>query len=140
MAAKGADMYRLKQQEAALRTEFHAEYRQISPGAADVLDPAAVVRSLQSRATGGGTSATPAFLLSMERLGKAMQQHDSADLEAISYRPGIIDVRLSAPDVPTLNAIVQLVGETGDFIATIQSTDTSDNKVNSRIQIQAAAR
>jgi general secretion pathway protein L len=140
MAAKGADMYRLKKQEAALRTEFHAEYRQISPGAADVLDPAAVVRSLQSRATGGGTSAAPAFLLSMERLGKAMQQHDSADLEAISYRPGIIDVRLSAPDVPTLNAIVQLVGETGDFIATIQSTDTSDNKVNSRIQIQAAAR
>jgi general secretion pathway protein L len=140
VAAKGADMYRLKQQATALRVEFHTEYRQISPDAADVLDPASVVRSLQSRAASGGALAPPVFLQSMERLGKAMQQHSAADLEAISYRPGIIDVRLSAPDVPTLNAIVQLVGESGDFNATIQSTDTGENKVNSRIQIQAAAR
>lgn len=140
VASKAADIYRLKQQETALKAEFHEEYRQISPGAADVLDPAAVVNSLRARTSDYGTSATPAFLMSVERLGRAMQQHKSASLEAISYRPGIVDVRVSAPDVPTLNAIVQLVGETGDFNATIQSTDTSDNKVNSRIQIQAATR
>lgn len=140
VAAKGADIYRLKQQEVALKAEFHDEYRQISPGSGDVLDPAAVVSSLRTRVSDYGTSATPAFLMSVELLGRAMQQHSAAKIEAISYRPGIVDVRVSAPDVPTLNAIVQLVGESGDFTATIQSTDASDNKVNSRIQIQAAAR
>lgn len=135
-AGKAADMYRLKHQESFLQEEFHAEYRQISPGAAEILDPAAVVNSLRARAGSGTGGTAPLFLQSMEQLSRAMQQNPSVRIEAISFRAGIVDVRLSAPDVATLDNIQRVVGETGRFTAAIQSTDQEGEKVNSRIQIQ----
>jgi general secretion pathway protein L len=136
LGAKAADIYRLKQQEAVLKAEFHEQYRLISPGAAEVVDPAATVNSLRTRAGAGAGAAAPIFLQSMEQLGRAMQQNRAVRIEAISYRSGIVDVRLSAPDVATLDNIQRVVGETGRFTAAIQSTDQDGEKVSSRIQIQ----
>ncbi len=136
LGAKAADMFRLKRQETALKTEFHEQYRQISPGAADVVDPAAVVSSLRTRAGAGSRGTAPVFLQSMEQLSRAMQQNQAVRIEAISYRSGVVDVRLSAPDVATLDNIQRVVGETGRFTAAIQSTDQDGEKVSSRIQIQ----
>jgi general secretion pathway protein L len=140
VAAKAADIYRLVQQEAALKSEFIEEYRQISPGSSDVLDPQAVVNSLRTRSTGGASGATPVFLQSMQLLGRAMQKNRAVAVEAISYRPGVVDIRVSAPDVPTLDNVRQVIGEGGKFSATIQSTDQNGELVNSRIQIQANSR
>jgi general secretion pathway protein L len=140
VAAKGADIYRLKQQETALKSAFQDEYSQISSGSSEVLDPVAVLNSLRARTAGGSSGATPVFLQCMELLGRAMQQNETAVLEAISYRSGVVDIRVSAPDVPTLDKFRQVIGETGKFTATIQSTDQDGDKVNSRIQIQAAGR
>jgi hypothetical protein len=130
----------LVQQEAALKSEFIEEYRQISPGSSDVLDPQAVVNSLRTRSTGGAYGATPVFLQSMQLLGRAMQKNRAVAVEAISYRPGVVDIRVSAPDVPTLDNVRQVIGEGGKFSATIQSTDQNGELVNSRIQIQANSR
>jgi hypothetical protein len=130
-------MFRLTRQETALMAEFHVQYRQISPGAADVVDPSAVVSSLRTRAGAGTAGTAPVFLQSMEQLSRAMQQNQAVRIEAISYRSGVVDVRLSAPDVATLDNIQRVVGETGRFTAAIQSTDQDGEKVSSRIQIQA---
>jgi general secretion pathway protein L len=137
LGAKAADMFRLKRQETALMAEFHVQYRQISPGAADVVDPSAVVSSLRTRAGAGTAGTAPVFLQSMEQLSRAMQQNQAVRIEAISYRSGVVDVRLSAPDVATLDNIQRVVGETGRFTAAIQSTDQDGEKVSSRMQIQA---
>ena len=46
IATKGVDYYRLAQDEAALRAQFNAEYRQIRPGdTREILDPVATVIS-----------------------------------------------------------------------------------------------
>jgi general secretion pathway protein L len=137
MGTKATDIYRLKQQEAMLKSEFLAEYQKMSPGASDVLDPGAIINSLRARAGGSAGAVAPVFLQSMEQLGRAIQKNQSVTLEAISYRPGIIDVRLSAPNVATLDNIQRVIGESGSFSAAIQSTDQDGEKVNSRIQIQA---
>jgi len=72
----------------------------------------------------------------LHHVGAALHQHDSADIEAISYRAGVIDVRLSAPDVATLDSIQKIVSGSGRFTASIQSTDQVGDKVSSRIQIR----
>ncbi len=66
----------------------------------------------------------------------AMQQNESAEIEAISYRAGVVDVRLTAPDVATLDNIQRIVSTSGRFSASIQSTDQVGDKVSSRIQIR----
>ncbi|MGH8222126.1 MAG: type II secretion system protein GspL [Woeseiaceae bacterium] len=136
-AAKAADYLHLRQQEQELMSQFHQEYRQIAPGSSDVLDPLAVVNSLRIRAGAGSGDAVPLFLQAIESLSRALRGNEAARLEALSYRTGVVDIRLAAPDVATLDAIVRTIGDDGRFGATIQSTDQEGETVNSRIQIQA---
>lgn len=135
IAMKGVDYYRLVQDESALRVQFTAEYRQIRPDdTREIADPLALVDSL--RRSLGGTATSDVFLPGLRELGAAMAANSSAKIEAISYRAGVIDLRLTAPDVPTLDNIQKAVSASGRFQASIQSTDQVADQINGRIQIR----
>ena len=136
IAAKATDLFLLKRQEAELKQKFETEYRQISPGAAAVSDPARLVASLKARA--GNSGAAPVFLQILEHLSRALQQNKEAQIEAISYRAGVVDVRLNAPNVSVLDNIQRVVGESGQCEAASQSTDQDGERVSSRIQIKVS--
>ena len=137
LVGKGVDYYRLTQDEAALKAQFTQEYRELRPDdVQDIVDPMGKVNSI--RRSLGGPSAAQVFLPSLQQLSEALQQNDVAEIEAISYRAGVIDVRLTAPDVATLDSIQRLVSASGRFTASIQSTDQVGDKVSSRIQIREA--
>lgn len=133
--AKGVDYYRLSTEQEALRDQFTQVYREIRPGDdSDISDPARFVDAI--RRSVGTTVSTDVFLPTLHQLSVALQQNASAEIEAISYRAGVVDVRLTAPDVATLDNIQRIVGTTGRFSASIQSTDQVGDKVSSRIQIR----
>ena len=134
IAAKATDYYLLVRQETELKRMFNAGYQQILPGAPVTDDPARVIESLRRRV--GTVSAAPVFLQSMEQLSRALRQNREARLDAISYRAGVVDIRISAPNVAMLDSIQQLITAGGQFNAAIQSTDQDGDKVSSRIQIQ----
>jgi general secretion pathway protein L len=136
IASKTTDYFLLLREEAGLKQQFNEEYRQMLPGAPETDDPARVIQSLKRR-VGTATSA-PVFLQSMEQLSRALQQNREARIELISYRNGVVDIRLSAPDVATLAGIQEAVSENGRFRANIQSTNQEGEKVLGRIQIQQA--
>jgi general secretion pathway protein L len=135
MLGKGVDYYRLNKEEGVLKEQFTAQYRQIQPqDNREITDPELIVDTLRRNV--GAPVASQVFLPSIHALGLAMQQNESANIEAISYRAGVIDVRLTAPDVATLDNIQKIVSSSGRFSASIQSTDQVGDKVNSRIQIR----
>jgi hypothetical protein len=72
----------------------------------------------------------------MRELGTALAGNEGVEIEAISYRAGVIDLRLTAPDVATLNNIQQAVSASGRFRASIQRTDQVADKIDGRIQIR----
>jgi general secretion pathway protein L len=132
---KAADYYRLTQEEVALKAQFEQVYQSIRPNdQREVVDPVATVNSV--RRSLGAPSALQVLLPSLLELGQAIQQSQTANIEAISYRAGVIDVRLTAPDVATLDKIQKAVSSSGRFSAAIQSTDQVGDKINSRIQIR----
>ena len=136
-AGKAVDYYRLAQEQTAIKDQFAQEYRQIRPGDnREIVDPVSIVNSI--RRSLGTASSSDTFLPSLHQLSLALQQNSSAELEAISYRAGVIDVRLTAPDVATLDSIQKIVSSSGRFNASIQSTDQVGDKVSSRIQIRDA--
>ena len=135
LGGKVVDTWRLGEEAAALQAQFTQEYRLIRPSdTQEVLDPIATVNSL--RRSFGAPTATTVFLPSLQQLGEALTQNSAAEIEAISYRAGVIDVRLTAPDVATLDSIQRMVSSSGRFSASIQSTDQVGDKVSSRIQIR----
>lgn len=135
MLLKGVDYYQLRQEETALRAQFTAEYRSLRPDdTREIIDPVATVDSLR-RAMGASTS-PQLFLPSLRALGAAMAANSEAKIEAISYRAGVIDLRLTAPDIPTLDSIQRAVSASGQFRASIQSTDQVADRISGRIQIR----
>ena len=135
LGGKAVDNWRLGQEASLLKEQFSQEYRQIRPSDnREVVDPVATVNSL--RRSFGAPASTTVFLPSLQELGEALAQNEAAEVEAISYRAGVIDVRLTAPDVATLDSIQRIVSSSGRFAASIQSTDQVGDKVSSRIQIR----
>jgi len=136
IVGKAADYYQLSTEHDALKQQFVEEYRQLRPGdSREILDPVATVNSLR-RSIGAGSNTPTVFLPSLLQLAEALQKNDAAVVEAISYRAGVIDVRLNALDISTLNRIVQAVNASGRFSASLKSADSVGDRVNSRIQIQ----
>lgn len=134
-ATKLVDYYRLSAEQDALREQFTRTYREIRPGdTSEITNPAGYVDALRRNL--GAPIASGVFLPSLQQLSEALQQNEAAEIEAISYRAGIVDIRLTAPDVATLDSIQKLVSTSGRFTASIQSTDQVGDKVSSRIQIR----
>ncbi len=135
LGGKVVENVRLGQEQASLQEQFNREYREIRPNDTQtIVDPIATVNSI--RRSLGAPAAPQAFLPSLEQIGKALEANESADVEAVSYRAGVVDIRLSAPDVATLDNIQKMISESGRFTASIQSTDQVGDKVNSRIQVR----
>lgn len=138
VAGKSIDYFRLASEEAALKEQFTAEYRKIRPDdTREVMDPLGTVTSIR-RSLGRPGTAAAVFLPSLQQLAMAVQENKDAEIQAISYRAGVIDVRLTAPDVATLDRIEKSVSQSSRFSASIQSTDRVGEQVNSRIQIREA--
>jgi general secretion pathway protein L len=135
VAGKAAGYYSLARQDTTYRHQFNEEYQRTAPDAPAVEDPASVVASMRARS--GRTAAPQVFLQSLEHLSRALARNSDARIDAISYRAGVIDIRISAPDVATLDSIQRAIGEGGRFTASIQSTDQDGERINSRMQIQA---
>ena len=136
IGGRAIDAVRLGEREAELKEQFLTEYRQIAPGATDVADPRGIIQSLRRR-SGGNDTAPTVFLPSLEQLSEALQSNSSAQIQAISYRAGVFDIRISAPSVSILDNVQRQIDEGGEFQAEIRSTDQDDDRVNSRIQIKA---
>ncbi|MEM9403592.1 MAG: type II secretion system protein GspL [Pseudomonadota bacterium] len=134
-AGKVADYVRLGEEEAALKARFTEEYRSIRPSdQREILDPVGTMGSLR-RSLGEAAGPGSVFLPSMQVVASAVGGSNS-QIEAISYRAGVVDLRLTAPDVAALDRIQQSVNASQRFTATIQSTTQSADGINSRLQIR----
>lgn len=137
LGTKGVDYYRLTEEKAALQAQFTAEYQKLRPGGdREVRDPLETVKSLRRQL--GAVAAPAVFLPSLRELGTAMAANGAAQMQALEYRAGVVTIRLTAPDVPTLDKIQQAVSASGRFNASIQSTDQVADRINGRIQIREA--
>lgn len=137
VGSSAAELYSLARDEASLKAQFTEEYRAIRPDdTQEIVDPVGIVSSI--RRSLGAPASSGVFLPSLEALSAALQQQSNVQLEAISYRAGVVDVRLSAPDVATLDSIQRSISGVGRFEASIQSTDQvgDGDRISSRIQIR----
>ena len=78
------------------------------------------------------------FPEALEALSTAFAQTPGIRMETVSFRSGVLDLQLTAPDVEALDKLRQLISDAGQFTAEIQSANPADEVIKGRVQIKAA--
>lgn len=87
-------------------------------------------------ATTGGSPESASDSLFLDTLqAVATARDDETLLRAMSFRDGVTNLRVIAPDVQALDALAQGLGGEGRFQANIQSATPGDEGVEGRLQI-----
>lgn len=95
-------------------------------------------RCLDSR-TGGATAAgDDAFLEMLGTLAAAMAETPGTKVQQLNFRNRTLDLRLTVPDIDTLERIKTLVADRGGLQMTIAQTRPGDGVVESQIELKKA--
>jgi general secretion pathway protein L len=127
-------LVQLKREEARLEQAIADTFEQAMPGARMENARLQVERQL-AVVRGSGSAANEGFLTALETLGSALSEAPGIRLEAISYRTGVLDLRVQAPSVDSLEQVRQAVARGGRFTATIQQANQRADGVEGRIQL-----
>jgi len=85
-----------------------------------------------------GVDSADGFLDTIASVAQA--RDESMLIQALSFRDGVTNLRITAPDVQTLDNLAQNLGSDGRFQASIQSTVPGDEGIEARLQIAGTRR
>jgi general secretion pathway protein L len=134
VVGKTLEYQRLRGEARALDEAIDASFRR-SFGDVPVADYQLQARQLLARLRGGGAQAE--LITGLEALGGSMAQAgDGTRVLALSYRRGVLDLRVRAPDVTALDRLQRGLVEAGAGQAEIQAANPVDNGVEGRVQLR----
>jgi len=138
VAGDALTLMKLKQQEEALDLAARNVLTKTFPSAANAADPWGQLQSRLRAAGDTPVGSAPGLIEALNELADAVDASKDIKVEALSFRGGVIDMRLEAPGVETLDKLTQTVNSNGIFEATIQSANPSGDIIQGRMQIKVA--
>ncbi|HEY7378501.1 MAG TPA: type II secretion system protein GspL [Steroidobacteraceae bacterium] len=131
----GIAIWHLKGTEKALDTAIEAVFHEAMPGEQNAVDARRRMeaRLTQLHGSSGGPSGN--LLEILGTIGAAVAQVPETSLEAFSFRGSVVDLRIGARDVDSLDHLRRVVSERG-LQAELQSSNARDTGVEGRIQIK----
>ncbi len=131
----GMQTWQLDREAAALDIELSQAISQIFPGT-DLPEVRALVdQRLQASSPEQGLAAGRQFLDTLRTVAGAVSRTGSAQIEALNYRAGIMELTLRVPSADTLDSIRKIVTEDGRLNAEIQSSNAQGEQIQGRIRI-----
>jgi general secretion pathway protein L len=129
------ELSRLRKSEAALDAGIQDAFRAAMPGQQNATNARRRVeaRLNELHGTGGSASLLPA----LSALANARGAAPGATIEGFTYRNGILDLRISAPDAASLDAIGQQL-RSARWQADIQGGSSTGDAYRGRMQVRKA--
>lgn len=137
LITKVTDYFYLKRQDQRLQIAVEEQFRQTFPWISTVRNPQAQLQAELNRI--GAPDAAVAgmdFLEVLVALSGAMKTSPGASINGISFRSGVTDIRLDAPNVSALEKIENSVRESQVLDASIERAEKNDKGVKGHIQIK----
>ncbi|HZF15204.1 MAG TPA: type II secretion system protein GspL [Steroidobacteraceae bacterium] len=137
LAAEGLELWRLKSAERKNLLAIEQVFHQALPEARNSANARQQMEGRLGLARSG--SSKTGLLESLGALGGALTQVPSTSLSSMSYRDTILDLKLSAPDVASLDQITRLVTQRG-FTASLEGTNQQGAQFEGRLQIRTGGK
>lgn len=129
------ELSKLKRVDAELDAAIENVFREAMPDVQRIVNPRRQMetRLAAIRAARGGAEAP--FLQSLEALSQAIGAAPGSSVVSLSFRTGIMEVKLTAPSVDALDSIQRSVEAAGSLDAAILSANPRGDAVEGRIQL-----
>ncbi|MBV8805482.1 MAG: type II secretion system protein GspL, partial [Sinobacteraceae bacterium] len=134
VAGKAAELTALKRNEKALDTQIGETFHQAMPGETSTLDARRRMEQRLASAQGGGS--TGGFLPALQAVVQARSAAPGTTLQALSFRQGTVDMKLSAKDASSLDRMSQSLRANG-WQAELTSGNATSNGYEGRIQLRS---
>jgi general secretion pathway protein L len=132
LAAKAVDIWRLGARERELDAAIVEVFRD-AMGEQNAIDARRRMEARLAAVRGSGGEDNLLEVLGV--LGSAVSQVPNTNIEALSFRSNVLDLRIDARDVTSLDRIEQLVKERG-LDAELQSSNARGETIEGRMQIR----
>jgi len=136
LAAQGIELWRLKASEKRNAADIEQVFHQAMPEARTTANAR---QQMEGRLGVGRASGGTGLLESLGALGGALAQAPSTSVSAISYRDSVLDLKLTAPDVASLDRITKFVTQRG-FAASLEGTNQQGAQFEGRLQVKGAGK
>lgn len=133
VAGKAAELTVLKQNEKKLDTSIGEQFRLAMPGERNMIDARRRMEQKLAAAQSGGTSG---FLPALQAVVQARNVAPGTTVQALSFRQGTVEMKLSAKDATSLDHMSQALRANG-WDADLTSGNTTSTGYEGRIRLQA---
>lgn len=134
VAGKAAELTALKRTEHTLDTSIGEQFRLAMPGERSTLDARRRMEQRLAAAQSGGNSG--GLLQALQAVVQARTVAPGTTLQALSFRQGTVEMKLSAKDASSLDQMSQSLRSNG-WQADLTSGNTTSSGYEGRIQIRA---
>lgn len=135
LGARYFELTRLGKSEAALDASIQDAFRAAMPGQQNAMNARRRVEARLNELHGSGGSGS--LLPALSALANARSAAPGATIEGLTYRNGILDLRISAPDAASLDAIGQQL-RASNWQADIQGGTSAGDAYRGRLQVRKA--
>jgi general secretion pathway protein L len=133
-----AELYSLRAQERALDASIEQIFKDAMPGVQRIVNPRAQMEQRLAAIGGPALSTDAPFLEAIEVVSAALNGAPEAEIEAMSFRNGIMELKLSVPGVDTLDKIQRQIVTAGRFDSDILSANPRGDRYEGRLQVSVS--
>ena len=124
----------LKREETRLNAAIDQAFQQAFPGQRRQADLRRQIRSAMGDTESNDSSSS--FLQALEVLANSMQQARSSQIVDISFRGGVMNLKINAPNSVSLEGIADRMSESGVFDVSIAAANPKDDGVEGRLEVR----
>ena len=135
---QGAELFQLKAQEQELDQSIQTVFREAMPDVTRVVNARGQLETRLRAIRGSGGDSDAPFLTILEVVSRAVMSEPQTRIESLSFRNGIMELKLAAPGVDALDRVQRQVEASGGLEADILSANPRGEQVEGRIQISEA--
>lgn len=135
LATLGVDWWRIRKQEAAVDQQLRAAAAEALPNIQNLDRLPSLRAAVESRLRASRAAVNEGLIGTLGALANAATQAPGTSVESLSYRDGITDLQLDAPDVNAIDRVQQAIGTTG-FRAEMRGASQRGDRYQGRLQLK----
>ena len=138
LVRQASTLYQLKAEDKELDVKIESIFKDALPGVQRIVNPKAQMESRLAAARAASGAVDAPFLTALEVISGALDSATNTRIEALSFRSGVMELKISVPGVDALDRIQKQVVANGNLEASILSAKPEGEGIEGRLRVSIA--